>query len=47
VERVQPDVKAADARLLLRRLARTPPERPRLAEPLARTWFWHRLVDLS
>jgi hypothetical protein len=45
VRRVRPDRKAADARLLLARLAssRALP-RPRLAEPLARTFFFERLV---
>jgi len=47
VARTRPDLKAADARLLLRRLARTPPRPPRTVEPMARTWFWHRLVELS
>jgi hypothetical protein len=42
--RVKPDRKADDARLLLRRLARTPPRPPRLREPMARTWFWQQLV---
>lgn len=40
------DVKAADARALLRRLARTPETRP--AKPrwtLARTWFWHQFIE--
>jgi len=45
VARTAPDLKAADARALLRRLARTRPQRPRVVEPLARTWFWHRLVE--
>ena len=45
VARVKPDAKAADARLLLRTLALTPVRRPRPVEKLARTWFWHRLVE--
>jgi hypothetical protein len=47
VARAKPDVKAADARLLLRRLATAPPLPPRTIEPMARTWFWHRLVESS
>lgn len=40
------DIKAADARALLRRLAREPELRP--AKPrwkLAQTWFWRRFVE--
>jgi hypothetical protein len=47
VARRQPDVKADDARALLRRLARQAVQPPRPREPLARTWFWHRLVESS
>ncbi len=47
IERHQPDRKAADARLLLRRLARTRPVRPHIREPLARTWFWQQLTELA
>lgn len=47
VARERPDRKAADARLLLRRLARTRPARPKLPEPLARTWFWQQLTELA
>jgi hypothetical protein len=47
IDRTKPDRKAADARLLLRRLARTRPARPRLPEPLARTWFWQQLTELA
>jgi hypothetical protein len=47
IVRVQPDRKATDARLLLRRLGRTRPARPRLPEPLARTWFWQQLTELA
>ena len=45
VSRTRPDILATDARALLRRLAITPPSPPRPREPLARTWFWHRLVN--
>jgi hypothetical protein len=42
------DIKAADARALLRHLARTPPTRPpRPRWRLARTFFWQRFVDES
>jgi hypothetical protein len=46
VARRRPDVKAADARALLRRLARErrPAGPPRVV--LARTWFWERFVEL-
>ena len=47
IERHKPDRKAADARLLLRRLARTRPVRPHIREPLARTWFWQQLTELA
>lgn len=49
VARVKPDLKAADARLLLRRLAAAPRRQVRAqARPtVARTWFWHRLVELT
>jgi hypothetical protein len=49
VARTKPDLKAADARLLLRRLAVAPrrPPVPRDRPTLARTWFWHRLVELA
>jgi hypothetical protein len=47
IEGAKPDRKAADARLLLRRLARTRPTRPRPPEPLARTWFWQQLTELA
>ena len=41
------DVKAADARALLRRLARTPVRRPpRPPWRMARTWFWDRFIEL-
>jgi hypothetical protein len=46
VARVKPDRKAADARLLLRRLARSRPRPPKLREPMARTWFWQQLIEL-
>jgi hypothetical protein len=42
------DVKAADARALLRRMAATPlgpRRRPRWR--MSRTWFWHRFVELA
>jgi len=40
------DVKAADARALLRRLAREPEARPpRPSWKLAETWFWRRFVE--
>lgn len=42
----KPDRKAADARLLLRRLARTAPRKPRVRESLPRTWAFDRLVEL-
>jgi hypothetical protein len=42
-----PSQKAADARALLRRLAREPVARARRpAWRLERTWFWHRFVDI-
>jgi hypothetical protein len=42
------DVKAADARALLRRLARTPPAARRPPGwRMSRTWFWHRFVELA
>lgn len=42
----KPDRKAADARLLLRRLARTPPARPAtITTP--RTWAFGRLVEIA
>jgi hypothetical protein len=46
VARARPDRKAADARALLRRLAGTRPRPPRGRVDVARTWFWHRLVEL-
>lgn len=49
VARTRPDAKAADARALLRLLARTPPS-PTLPRPrvrVARTWFWQRFVELA
>jgi hypothetical protein len=42
-----PSVKAADARALLRRLARTPPPRTRpRGAPVPRTWFWRTLCAI-
>jgi hypothetical protein len=43
-ERVRPDRKAADARLLLRKLATVPPRRPR-AVSVPRTWALAQLVS--
>ncbi len=42
----KPDRKAADARLLMRRLARTKPTRPALIRT-PRTWAFGRLVDIA
>jgi hypothetical protein len=41
------DVKAADTRLLLRRMAATPPRRVTPAWRMPRTFFWDRFVELS
>jgi hypothetical protein len=42
------DVKAADARALLRRLAREPlPERAPASWRMSRTWFWDRFAELA
>ena len=42
-----PSIKAADARALLRRLARTPPPRRRAPGPrVPRTWFWRQLCAI-
>jgi hypothetical protein len=42
-----PSVKAADARALLRRLARTPTPRRRASGPrVERTWFWRQLCAI-
>jgi hypothetical protein len=42
----KPDRKATDARLLLRRLAREAPRKPRVRESMPRTWAFERLVEL-
>jgi hypothetical protein len=49
VARRRPDVKAADARALLRRLAREPlpGRKPAVAWRMARTWFWDRFTELA
>ena len=49
VARRRPDVKAADARALLRRLAREPlpARKPRGSWRMARTWFWERFTELA
>jgi hypothetical protein len=46
VARTRPDRKAADARALLRLLARSRPRPARPRAPVERTWFWHRLVEI-
>lgn len=49
VARRRPDRKAADARALLRRLARDPlpARKPRVPWRMARTWFWERFTELA
>lgn len=49
VARRRPDVKAADARALLRRLAREPlpARKPTVSWRMARTWFWDRFTELA
>jgi hypothetical protein len=49
VARRRPDLKAADARALLRRLAREPlpARKPRPSWRMARTWFWERFTELA
>jgi hypothetical protein len=42
----KPDRKAADARLLLRRLARERVRKPRARDPMPRTWAFERLVEI-